>query len=42
MDTLANVLNDQGKHEQAEETHRQALTLTETVLGKSINPRPQA
>jgi hypothetical protein len=28
------VLSDQGKHEQAEEMLRQALGLSETVLGK--------
>jgi hypothetical protein len=28
------VLGGQGKYEQAEETHRQALGLRETVLGK--------
>ena len=34
MNKLANVLSNQGKYEQAEETHRQALGLSETVLGK--------
>jgi tetratricopeptide (TPR) repeat protein len=34
MNNLALVLSDQGKHEQAEEMHRQALGLRETVLGK--------
>jgi tetratricopeptide (TPR) repeat protein len=31
---LALVLSRQGKYEQAEEMHRQALKLSETVLGK--------
>jgi len=34
MNNLANVLDNQGKYEQAEEMHRQALRLKETVLGK--------
>ena len=34
MNNLATVLSDQGKYEQAEEMHRQALELRETVLGK--------
>ena len=34
MNKLANVLSNQGKYEQAEEMHRQALGLSETVLGK--------
>ena len=34
MSTLANVLKDQDKYEQAEERHRQAFRLRETVLGK--------
>ena len=34
MDNLALVLSRQGKYEQAEEMHRQALGLRETVLGK--------
>jgi hypothetical protein len=34
MSNLAGVLSDQGKYEQAEEMHRQALGLRETVLGK--------
>ena len=34
MNNLAIVLSDQGKYEQAEEMHRQALGLSETVLGK--------
>jgi hypothetical protein len=34
MSDLANVLINQGKYEQAEEMHRQALGLRETVLGK--------
>ena len=34
MNNPAEVLNDQGKYEQAEEIHRQALRLRETVLGE--------
>jgi hypothetical protein len=34
QDILAGVLRDQGKYEQAEEMHRQAPGLYETVLGK--------
>ena len=34
MNNLAGVLSDQGKYKQAEEMHRQALGLYETVLGK--------
>jgi tetratricopeptide (TPR) repeat protein len=34
MKNLANVLNHQGKYEQAEEMYRQALGLMEKVLGK--------
>jgi hypothetical protein len=34
MNKLANVLSNQGKYERAEEMHRQALGLSETVLGK--------
>jgi hypothetical protein len=34
MNNLAMVLSDQGKYDQAEEMHRQALGLRETVLGK--------
>ena len=34
MNNLASVLRGQGKYKQAEEMHRQALTLQETVLGK--------
>jgi tetratricopeptide (TPR) repeat protein len=34
MNNLASVLSNQGKYEQAEEMHRQALRLRETVLGK--------
>ena len=34
MNNLAIVLSKQGKYEQAEEMHRQALGLRETVLGK--------
>jgi hypothetical protein len=34
MNNLATVLRDQGKYVQAEEMHRQALRLSETVLGK--------
>ena len=34
MNNPAEVLNDQGKYEQAEEIHRWALRLVETVLGK--------
>jgi hypothetical protein len=34
MNSLALVLSDQGKYEQAEEMHRQAFRLRETVLGK--------
>jgi tetratricopeptide (TPR) repeat protein len=34
MNNLATVLSNQGKYEQAEEIHRQALRLRETVLGK--------
>jgi tetratricopeptide (TPR) repeat protein len=34
MNNLALVLSHQGKYEQAEEMHRQALRLYETVLGK--------
>ena len=33
MINLTTVLRDQGKYEQAEEMHRQALRLRETVLG---------
>jgi hypothetical protein len=34
MNKLVNVLSNQGKYEQAGEMHRQALGLSETVLGK--------
>ena len=34
MFSLVTVLRDQGKYEQAEEMHRQALRLREMVLGK--------
>ncbi len=34
MNNLAEVLSRQGKHKEAEEMHRQALALRETVLGK--------
>src|SRR5437762_585064 len=34
MNNLAVVLSDQGRYEQAEEMHRQALALKERVLGK--------
>src|SRR5271156_5659220 len=34
MNNLAEVLNRQGKYEEAKEMHRQALRLKETVLGK--------
>jgi tetratricopeptide (TPR) repeat protein len=34
MNNLAGALRSQGKYEQAEEMHRQALRLRETVLGK--------
>jgi tetratricopeptide (TPR) repeat protein len=34
QDIPAGVLRDQGKYEQAEEMHRQALGLYETMLGK--------
>jgi len=34
MSNLAEVLNRQGKCEEAEEMHRQAVSLKETVLGK--------
>jgi len=34
MNNLAMVLKDQGKYEQAEEMYRQALGLSETVVGK--------
>ena len=34
MSNLALVLRDQGKYEEAEEMHRQAIRLHETVLGK--------
>jgi tetratricopeptide (TPR) repeat protein len=34
MNNLAEALGDQGKYEQAEEMHRQALRLSETILGK--------
>jgi hypothetical protein len=34
MNSLAGVLRDQGKYEQAEEMYRQAFLLMETVLGK--------
>ena len=34
MNNLAGVLRDKGKSKQAEEKHRQALRLRETVLGK--------
>jgi hypothetical protein len=33
-----NVLSDQGKNEEAEEMYRQALRLSETVLGKEHPP----
>ena len=36
MNNLALVLNDQGKYEEAEEMHRQALALYETVLGRIL------
>jgi hypothetical protein len=34
MNNLATVLSHQGKYEQAEEMHRQILSLSKTVLGK--------
>jgi hypothetical protein len=34
MNNLASVLRDQGKYKQAEEMHRQALELKETLLGR--------
>ena len=34
MSNLAQVLSRQGKYQQAEEMHRHALRLKETVLGK--------
>ena len=34
INNLANALRNQGKHKQAEEMHRQAPGLSETVLGK--------
>ena len=34
MNNLAEVLSSQGKYKEAEEMHRQALALRETVLGK--------
>jgi Flp pilus assembly protein TadD len=34
MNNLAGVLSGQGRYEQAEEMHRQALRLSETMLGK--------
>ena len=34
MNNLAEVLNNQGKYEEAEKIHRQTLALKETVLGK--------
>ena len=34
MNNLAGALRSQGKYEQAEEMHRQALRLRETVMGK--------
>ena len=34
MNNLAEVLSRQAKYEEAEEMHRQVLTLMETVLGK--------
>lgn len=36
MNNLATVWNDQGKYEQAESMHQQALGLTEAVLGKEL------
>jgi Flp pilus assembly protein TadD len=40
MNNLAAVLSGQGKYEQAEEMHRQALGLCETVLGKEHPDTP--
>lgn len=34
INSLAGVLGSQGKYEEAEEMHRQALALMESVLGK--------
>ncbi len=34
LNNLAEVLSSQDKYDKAEEMHRQALALTETVLGK--------
>jgi hypothetical protein len=34
MNNLTSVLRDQGKYKQAEEVHRQALELKETLLGR--------
>jgi len=44
MSNLANVLSDQGKYEQAEETHRQALGLEQALssLTQSSIPSPVA
>jgi len=39
VDNLASMLSHQGKYEQAEEIHRQAFGLRETVLGKEY-PSP--
>jgi hypothetical protein len=43
MNNLASVLRDQGKYKHAEERHRQALELKETLLGREcpgINDQP--
>jgi Tetratricopeptide repeat len=37
MSNLALVLRDQGKYEDAEEMHRQAIRLHEIVLGKEYS-----
>ncbi len=34
MNNLANILDNQGKYEEAEQMHRQTLELKEKVLGK--------
>jgi hypothetical protein len=40
MDSLAGVLTGQGKYEQAEEMHRQALRVREMVLDKEHPDTP--
>jgi Tfp pilus assembly protein PilF len=39
INNLGLVLSDQGKHEQAEEMHRQALGLMETGAGQIIHKK---